>query len=334
MATALILAGAVAKGAFEAGVLSVLAREVSDITHIVATSAGALNGAVYAAGVRLGRAGLAAKVLDELWRERASFSNVVRPSLGAILHARGVSDASALREVVSEALQRVTRDATASATRAEIELGLVTATLAGKVVSSQGGGEATTFEHLVAFRSEDFDSERGRERVREAALASAAFPFLFTPLKIEDVGACIDGGAVNNTPISYAIDGGVARVIVVTGNPVRSVDASEFNGADLVGQIVDIVINERLFRDLHRARRINEKLTELEAVFERLGLGDGPREQIRTTLGWKPLEVVEIRPKTALRGNAFSGLRDAGLRAEYIAIGQEVAAEVLRGLPR
>jgi NTE family protein len=334
MATALILAGAVAKGAFEAGVLSVVAREVSDISHIVATSAGALNGAVYAAGIRLGRAARAAEILDELWRERASFSNVVRPSLGAIFHARGFADASGLRDVVDEALQRVTRDVAANAARAEIELGLVTAMLAGKIVPGAGGAEASTFEQLVAFRGEDFDSEGGRARVREAALASAAFPFLFAPVTVEGVGACIDGGAVNNTPISYALDGGVARVIVVTGNPVRSSDASQFRGVDLIGQVVDIVINERLFRDLHRARRVNAKLAELEALFERLELDSGEREQLRATLGWKPLEVVEIRPTSALPGNAFSGLRDAGLRAEYIAIGQEVAAGALRGLPQ
>jgi hypothetical protein len=52
---ALILAGAVAKGAFHAGAISVLAEREVAVTRIVATSDGALNAAVLAAGIATGR---------------------------------------------------------------------------------------------------------------------------------------------------------------------------------------------------------------------------------------------------------------------------------------
>ena len=55
--TAIILAGAAAKGPFEAGVLEELARrrQVFHVGTVVGASAGALSAAVYAAGIRAGR---------------------------------------------------------------------------------------------------------------------------------------------------------------------------------------------------------------------------------------------------------------------------------------
>src|SRR4051812_44751881 len=52
--TAVILAGAVAKGAFEAGALEVLAphAEALRITRLVGASAGSLNASVFAVGLR------------------------------------------------------------------------------------------------------------------------------------------------------------------------------------------------------------------------------------------------------------------------------------------
>jgi NTE family protein len=49
---AIVLAGAVARGAFEAGVIRALADADVKIVRIVAASAGALNGTVLASAVR------------------------------------------------------------------------------------------------------------------------------------------------------------------------------------------------------------------------------------------------------------------------------------------
>ena len=51
---ALVLPGAVARGAYEAGVIEVLAEQDTRIDRIVATSSGALNGLAYAVGIRSG----------------------------------------------------------------------------------------------------------------------------------------------------------------------------------------------------------------------------------------------------------------------------------------
>ena len=53
--TAVILSGGVAKGAFEAGALTVLANKGFDVTQVVGASSGSLNATMYAASVRAGR---------------------------------------------------------------------------------------------------------------------------------------------------------------------------------------------------------------------------------------------------------------------------------------
>ena len=69
---ALILAGAAAKGPYAVGALASLAeRQDLDVTTVIGASSGALNGAVYAAGLRAGCEAEAARLLNRLWRKEA-----------------------------------------------------------------------------------------------------------------------------------------------------------------------------------------------------------------------------------------------------------------------
>ncbi len=333
MTTALILAGAVAKGAFEAGVLSVIARKNFDVSSIVATSAGALNGSLFAAGIRYQRLPEAADIIRHLWEEQARWGKIVKPSLSGVFKGRGFSTTAALEELLGEGLSRIIGGAgggagSRSALKTPVDLQLIATRLAGESYGN-GSPATTTFEHAIAFAGDDFDSVRGRERVIRAAVASAAFPFLFVPVEFETLGPCIDGGAVNNTPISYALDANVDRVIVVTGNPLQLPGQPELTGLDLVGQMVDIVINERLFRDLAQARKVNAKLAQIDAVGSELGLSEEQRRGVKAALGWRSLEIVEIRPEAPLDGNAFSALSNKQLRHDYIQIGIEAAERAL-----
>ncbi|MEI9952779.1 MAG: patatin-like phospholipase family protein [Pseudomonadota bacterium] len=107
MSTALVLAGAVAKGAFEAGVLSVLAERGERISMLVATSAGSLNAAVYATGVRCGREKRAAEVLQRLWMEQGDWQHIVDFSFLDALAGRGLSSIAALQNIVERGMQNV-----------------------------------------------------------------------------------------------------------------------------------------------------------------------------------------------------------------------------------
>jgi predicted acylesterase/phospholipase RssA len=146
------------------------------------------------------------------------------------------------------------------------------------------------------------------------------------------VGECIDGGAVNNAPISCAIDAGVDRVIVVSGNPVHEQSQGSLAGGELIGEVVDIAINERLFRDLLTARKVNKKLAAVGRALEDVSISDAERAAVLGALGWKPLQIVEIRPEQPLRGNAFAALGNGDLRREYIGRGREAAEQALGSL--
>jgi NTE family protein len=325
MTTALVLAGAVAKGAFEAGVLSVLVERGVSIDAIVATSAGALNAAVFATGVRFGNTQLATEVLAALWADKAEWRHVISPTLRGILGWQGLSTSAALERVVADGMERVA-GAPSHGSKRDISLQLVTTTLRGKLHQSKGV-RTTTFEHVIKLADADFDNSAGRSRVAHAAAASGAFPVLYVPVDIAGVGPCVDGGTVNNTPISWAIEAGADRVVVVTGNPLE-LPAEPLAGATLFGKEVDIAINERLFRDLMQARRVNKKLEEVDQALQHVPEAQRAttRAAVRAALGWSPLEIIEIRPAQALPGDAFSGLRDRAQRLAYLEAGRQAAA--------
>src|SRR5262249_25624102 len=87
---ALVLAGAVAKGAFEAGALTVLAERDVRVVRIVAASSGAMNGAAYAAAVRGRRERDGAAEIAEFWRERARWGDFLHLDWSDLVRARGV----------------------------------------------------------------------------------------------------------------------------------------------------------------------------------------------------------------------------------------------------
>jgi NTE family protein len=327
MKTALILAGAVAKGAFEAGVLWEIEQRGIEVSAVVSTSAGSLNGALYATGLRFNRTRLAVETLASLWREHAGWRDVVQPTLSGVIGGTGLSSTDMLQKLLFDGMQVVSRERREGSPRA-VKLQLVTTNLSG-ATRTKDGTDGTTFEHVSAFSDAAFDTEDGRREIARAALASAAFPLLFVPVELPGVGPCVDGGTVNNTPINWAIEDGVERVIVVTGNPREMPKESHLHGMGLIGKEVDIAINERLFRDLFQARKVNKKLAELQKTFDAMSLGASERAQILDVLGWKPLELIEIRPRKPLAGNAFSALSDPALRAEYMESGQEAARSAL-----
>ncbi len=329
MSTALILSGAVAKGAFEAGVLAYLAETPLRITRIVSTSAGSLNGAVYAAGIRHNAALAAARVLKSLWLEHGRWADVLRLSPGGLLHLQGLSSLGPIIDLVKEALERVS-SAGGEAPKPSVVLQMITTRLNG-ALRQRGDVTSTTFEHVLDFSEHDLDDAERRLAIARGAAASAAFPFLFEPLELDALGPCADGGAVNNTPISYALESpDVERVIAVTGNPLRAPVPESLRGTDLLGQTVDIVINERLFRDLTQAQQVNAKLAKVVAALDASAADADTRRRVLDALGWRKLEIIEIRPEEQLEGNSFSALGDRDLREKYIEIGWRCAERRLR----
>ena len=186
---AVILAGAVAKGAFAAGVVQQLARTNARVVRIVAASSGALNGLLFAAGIRAGAPTAAADRLVELWSDHAGWAQVFHVSLGDLVRREGVSDDKKLLALIRDNVQpNVSRPGT------DIELRLVVAPLHG-ARGSIAGQPATTFEQVIDFSGAAFDTDAGLEPMF-AALRRFAKPMrrpIPSPRRLPCAYACSPG---------------------------------------------------------------------------------------------------------------------------------------------
>lgn len=335
MNISVILAGAVAKGAFEAGALHVIAERGIRVRRIVASSSGALNGTAYAAGVRACRERQATAELVDLWRERGNWGNAIHPNFLHLLGGNGLADSSNLLNLLRTNVRPCRHH-----TPAPIDLRIVVSPLNG-VDGNIGDARATTYEKPLLFKDSDFDSEEGLERVFNAAVASAAFPGVFAPVDVPGgVGPCLDGGVVNNTPVDYALDEGsdatIEAVVVIAPTPEIMPDHDgKLAGLDLLSRLVDVLINERLYRDLREAERINEIVVGLREIARQRGWDADEIEKIKEAVGLggkRRVQLVRIRPLAPLPGNAFTGFVDRGARVIYLEAGRDRASAVLNGL--
>jgi predicted acylesterase/phospholipase RssA len=197
---ALVLPDAVARGAYEAGVIEVLAGQDTRIDRIVATSSGALNGLAYAVGIRSGREKEMAEKLTASWIKNGGWQDSLSLSPLNLITGRGLSDNSGLLQMMRELIEPCKE-----LKKREVELRILVTPLNG-VKGSIGRKPATTYEEIIKFSGPDFDSQEQLEKVFNVVTAACAFPGLFQPVEIEGLGACVDGGNVNNAPIKYALE--------------------------------------------------------------------------------------------------------------------------------
>ena len=330
---AVVLAGAVARGAFEAGVIQALAESNVQIVRIIAASSGALNGALLASAVRNGEVKAAASALRALWIDHASWTEVFHANLHDLVHGEGISDQRKLLALLRDHIQP-----SQPAQPVAINLRIVVAPLQG-TASQIGDGAATTYEAIREFDGEAFADQDGLEAMFVAATASAAFPIVFAPVALAGLGPCIDGGTVNNTPIKWALGGDIGKsldAVVVVSTSVEDATAPvDLHGIGLVGHLAEMLIDERLYRDLHEASDVNDALAALDKLVAAGQISDAQRGLVLGSLGWadrRPIELVRIRPVEALSGNAFSGFFDRALRAELLEAGYQRGLTVLSAL--
>jgi NTE family protein len=318
-ATALVLSGAVAKGAFEAGVTRVLADRGIAPERFVGTSAGALNAAVLAAGAAAGDFARAAARLERLWLEQASLWTFLAPELNLGLGLSSTRRVAALVERELEALVGRTNESSAATRR--VTLTLVTTSLAGVV---DPRSHELTHEDEYVFTQRDLTTERGRRRIAEIAAASAAFPFLFVPPRVPDGRQHVDGGVVNNTPIGYAVDDQARKntIIVVSAEPNAPRAPATLRGLPLLVHLGEILIDERIGRDLAVAESRNKKR---RVLLDALRGKVDDAEAIADRIGLRQLEVVTVRPTVALPGGAFRGFFSKATRADHIDRGKKAA---------
>jgi NTE family protein len=223
--TAFVLSGGASLGALQVGMLEALYERgiVPDV--LMATSVGALNAAFIASRAQtIATARALARVWRDLQRE-----DVFPVSLSAL-----VGGLCGRRDhlVPDHGLRR-----------------LIT-----RYLEFDDLADAPIPLHLVAF-----DLAEGREALvsrgpaLESVIAAASIPGVFPPVRIGDL-RLVDGGVVNNSPISRAVELGAERIYVLpTGEPSnRRLDSAPKSALDAAIDGVQLLVDTRLEADIAR----------------------------------------------------------------------------------
>jgi predicted acylesterase/phospholipase RssA len=324
---ALVLPGAVAKGAFEAGVISILADQESKIDRIVATSSGALNGLAYAAGIRSGNEKEMAKRLVDYWIDNGEWNNSLSFNPLNWFKASGLSNQDGLLKMMRELIKPCELSQ-----KKDVEFRIIVSPLHG-IMGKIGQTPATSYEKVLEFKGEDFDTQEGLERMFTAVTAACAFPGLFTPVDVEGLGPCVDGGAVNNAPINYALkESGVDRVIMPIPFPAVMPPAKSLKGLGLLNHLIEILINERLYRDLTVADTINRHVDHLEGLVKAGKITEDQMYLVTDTLHIRKVQITEIRPVEPIKQSAFSGFFKKEDRIRLVEAGQNSTRHIFATL--
>ena len=312
--TAIILSGAISRGAWEVGVLKSITQTDLNIRNIVSTSAGSLNACLLAAGLTSNNLSLAMDELVAAWLNKGKWNSVLSFNLQSMASFKGLATHHKLHAILKAGVEKVL-----TTVARPIELKLVVTQLSGHTAMI-GNKPNTSFENVIDFDQFDFLNQHRREDIYTAACASAAFPGLFAPVFVREYGWCLDGGLTNNCAVKHALQmPHIDRIIIITPTPPVSNSFDTYGGLNLVGRVGDIVANERLYRDLVEVEKINSMVKRITALKESEQLSLDQYHRIDNILNNKrEIEIVEIRPKYKLRGNSFSGLFSRKLRMEYI----------------
>ena len=223
--TAFVLSGGASLGALQVGMLEALYERGIAPDVLVATSAGALNAAYIASRAQTVAT---AKALARVWRDLQR-EDVFPVSLSAL-----VGGVCGRRDhlVPDHGLRR-----------------LIT-----RYLEFDDLADAPIPLHLVAF-----DLNQGREVLvsqgpaLESVIATASIPGVFPPVRIGEL-RLVDGGVVNNTPISHAVELGAERIYVLpTGGPSnRRLDSAPKTALDAAIRGVQLLVDSRLEADIAR----------------------------------------------------------------------------------
>ena len=220
--TALVLSGGGTRGAAQVGMLQILAEGGFVPDRIYGSSVGAVNGAAFANDPTVE----GVEHLTRIWREIRG-EDVYPQRLGHgpwrfLQQRESIHPNTGLRRIIEEGIDFERLE------------------------------DATVHFEVVATSIVD-----GRERwlmsgpAVEAILASAAIPAIFPPVEI-DGDRLIDGGVVDNVPISRAIEAGATRVVVLLCGPPAYAPMTAKRPVEAMLNALFISIHARFVRELAR----------------------------------------------------------------------------------
>ncbi|KZS70770.1 MAG: patatin-like phospholipase family protein [Mycobacterium pseudokansasii] len=222
MTTAFVFSGGASLGAIQVGMLQALADDGIRPDLIIGTSVGALNGAWIAA--RPDAAGV--RALADVWlsltRKAVFPTHPVAGLLGFLGRRQHLVPSAGLRRILTREL------GFARLEDAPIPFHVVATDVISGIDVLLSSGDAI-----------------------DAIAASAAIPGIFPPVNINGRDL-MDGGVVNNTPVSHAITLGADQVWVLPTGYSCALPAAPPSAMTMVLHAVSLAVNHRLALDVER----------------------------------------------------------------------------------
>ncbi len=360
--TALVLAGGGARGAYEAGVLATIFERVVprlpagfEFDVISGTSVGAIHAAYTAASADEEPAGRSQRLVetwagmdlgDVLDLKASDFFGIPLRALGLRPLRRpapgparaeavgGLVDVSPLERMVAERIAWGGLARNLARGRPGALCVSCTEVRSGRVTVFMDGPLADPLPWSFDPNARAIRGEIGERHVR----ASAALPFLFPAVRVED-RYYVDGGLRMNTPLSPALRLQADRVVVVALKHAPAGDGPEFpdeaitQPAFLLGKVLDALLLDQLEYELHRMALVNAWIEHGTRVFggdflARINVA--VREQ--RGVGFRPVEAIVVRPSEDIGRVAADCMR--GRRARSLGfLPSLIARTALRGVP-
>ncbi|MGZ4484809.1 MAG: patatin-like phospholipase family protein [Nocardioidaceae bacterium] len=360
---AVVLSGAGARGAFQAGALAELIPwlEAQGATPTVwlGTSAGSINAALWGSHAHLGAEAAAEEVLA-IWR-RMSDADVYRPLLPfslprtALRYAAGallgvgsgtpsLLDTAPLRQTAVDELRARQLAANVDAGLLDA-VGVVATRMPGDpddAIPGAASGRSVVFLHEHARSGYAGDPDRALDVVRgrvkaDHVVASSAIPVAFPPVQVhgprQAVGWYLDGGVRLNTPLHPAVGLGATRLVVVSATattyaaPLPAPTSPSPDIADAAAQVLNAALADRTTEDLLALRRTNRLVAQASA------LGGAGRLTSGTGRPYRRIEFLTVSPPPGEMGRVAADVfaRRTGGFGRVTEIDNWLLGQALRG---
>jgi NTE family protein len=313
--TAMILSGGGARGAYEVGVLWYIFDDLSRmrgvpprIDILCGTSVGAINACYLAA--HLADPVLGMRRLVHLWSElqitrvlgfgARQFVGIPRLLLGGGDEGTGLFDVRPMAELVHREIswRALARSLRRSQLRA-LTVSTTEVATGRTVVFMQTAPDVAlpqTAPPRTLFRSDHIGPHH--------ALASAAIPLLFPPVRIDNE-LYLDGGLRQNTPIAPALRLGATHVFAIgSSREFKGIRANESEhdvkapgAAFLLGKVLNAFLLDHVDVDLELLTRLNNVIKDGTKAYGPSFLGQMSKEAtLRHAPPYRLVEAFTLRP--------------------------------------
>jgi NTE family protein len=217
--TAFVFSGGASLGAVECGALKAIVEEGIQADMVLGTSVGSLNGAMYAYNPTLE----GVKAIENVWLNIKVWDvfspSPITPILSITTFGLNLISPKNIRKLITENMEFTRIE------EAKIPLYII--------------GTDIKCGHEVVFN---------RGLALEALMSSVAIPGVFPPQRMHDC-TIVDGGMVNNSPISTAVRLGAERVVVFPIG-VPSADQEPKTVAEVLIRSFIFLLNRQLATDI------------------------------------------------------------------------------------